>query len=592
MTQIKLRRDTAANFTSKNPVLGVGEPAYETDTKKLKIGDGTTAYTKLEYFSAGGSTNISATLPLKIVDGVISLEVDGQTIQIVDGKLHANLDELSNTVNTLSGDVEVLFDDLYQTQADVQSNIESITNLQTALSKKEDKITAVAPIYKATKSKSPLKGFSHTADNNGIYSTDGWGTSFDNGEEGHITVGSEYGGDISFPFTVESLKCYISIPFGVGSILKYPNFNTNNNAVLLGYFNSDDTFIPVTNLYFCAGPTGIVPNNPSITTQYAGKQFQLQNSIKNPAAVSATRWTPSNASNISYTQLYQNTDGSIGWSGSASNVSGTERYSYYKESYYITQDEIEAIKKITTAIIVPFHYARNADYQYGTSTANAYPIASFGVYKESRLMGRDFTDLAELTDNQFSIDTPQVSNSLGLNIGSGLSVVDGKLTADTVTVDAYTKEQTNALLNTKQDKIVTLTKEAYDALTEKDPNTIYMIEGETQDAGGDKVTVLSNEYTTISPAPTNGVWYKSSGNGYIVARFMSSAGNQFCQLAINATGTGTLDDNSIYNQTAFSQGGNNGFTLLLPISSTQYYAVNTNFGKGLQWARFIPFITV
>ena len=541
MTQIKLRRDTSANFTSKNPVLGIGEPAYETDTKKLKIGDGTTAYTQLEYFSAGGggSTNISATLPLKIVDGVISLEVDGQTIQIVDGKLHANLDELSNQVNTLSDDVGTAFDLINIAQADVQSNIENITNLQNALSEKENKITPIAPIYKATKSKSPLKGFSFTADNMGIYSTDGWGTSFNKGGEGYITVGSQYGGDISYPFTSETLKCYIAIPFGVGYILKYPNFDNYTNAVLLGYFNSDDTFIPVTNLYFCAGPTGIVPDNPIITTQYAGKQFKIQNSVKNPAAVDATRWTPSNVSNISYAQLYQNADGSIGWSGTASSSIGAERYSYYKESYYTTQDEIEAIKKITTAIIVPLHDAQNADYQYGTSTANAYPVAHFGVYKEGRLMGRDFTDLAELTDNQFNIETPQVVNSLGLNIGSGLSVVDGKLTA----------------------------------------------------TGGDKVTVLSNEYTAISPVPTNGVWYKSQGNGYIAARFMSSGGNQFCQLAVNATGTGTLDDSSIYNQTAFSQGVNNGFTLLLPISSTQYYAVNTNFGHGLQWARFIPFIT-
>ena len=102
MTQIKLRRDTSANFTSANPVLGVGEPAYETDTKKLKIGDGTTAYTQLEYFSAGGggSTNVTATLPLKIVDGVISLEVDGQTIQVVDGKLHANLDDKQDKFET------------------------------------------------------------------------------------------------------------------------------------------------------------------------------------------------------------------------------------------------------------------------------------------------------------------------------------------------------------------------------------------------------------------------------------------------------------------------------------------------------------
>ena len=118
MTQIKLRRDTSANFTSKNPILGVAEPAYETDTKKLKIGDGTTAYTQLEYFSTGGggSADIAAALPLKIVDGVISLEVDGQTIQIVDGKLHANLDELDNEVNTLAGEVASVQADLLNKQ--------------------------------------------------------------------------------------------------------------------------------------------------------------------------------------------------------------------------------------------------------------------------------------------------------------------------------------------------------------------------------------------------------------------------------------------------------------------------------------------
>lgn len=58
MTQIKLRRDTSAAFASSNPILGNGEPAYETDTKKLKIGDGTTAYTQLEYFSSGGGLEV------------------------------------------------------------------------------------------------------------------------------------------------------------------------------------------------------------------------------------------------------------------------------------------------------------------------------------------------------------------------------------------------------------------------------------------------------------------------------------------------------------------------------------------------------
>jgi len=48
-TVIKLRRDTAANWTSVDPVLAAGEPGYETDSKKLKFGDGVTAWTALPY---------------------------------------------------------------------------------------------------------------------------------------------------------------------------------------------------------------------------------------------------------------------------------------------------------------------------------------------------------------------------------------------------------------------------------------------------------------------------------------------------------------------------------------------------------------
>lgn len=48
-TKIQLRRDTAANWTSSNPTLSQGEIGYETDTRKKKIGDGTTAWTSLQY---------------------------------------------------------------------------------------------------------------------------------------------------------------------------------------------------------------------------------------------------------------------------------------------------------------------------------------------------------------------------------------------------------------------------------------------------------------------------------------------------------------------------------------------------------------
>lgn len=48
-TTIKLRRDLAATWASKNPIPAAGEPCFETDTGKLKIGDGSTAYNSLHY---------------------------------------------------------------------------------------------------------------------------------------------------------------------------------------------------------------------------------------------------------------------------------------------------------------------------------------------------------------------------------------------------------------------------------------------------------------------------------------------------------------------------------------------------------------
>ena len=53
-TRIKLRRDTATNWTTNNPILAAGEPGLETDTGKIKYGDGVTAWDLLSY--SGGDT--------------------------------------------------------------------------------------------------------------------------------------------------------------------------------------------------------------------------------------------------------------------------------------------------------------------------------------------------------------------------------------------------------------------------------------------------------------------------------------------------------------------------------------------------------
>ena len=59
-TRIRVRRDTAATWTSVNPILLDGEVGYEKDTKKMKIGDGTTAWIDLTYVNnaSGGTSTI------------------------------------------------------------------------------------------------------------------------------------------------------------------------------------------------------------------------------------------------------------------------------------------------------------------------------------------------------------------------------------------------------------------------------------------------------------------------------------------------------------------------------------------------------
>ena len=70
-TQIQLRRDTAANWTSANPTLAAGELGLETDTTYYKIGTGSTAWTSLAYGSITGTLANSSVTSAMIVDGTI-----------------------------------------------------------------------------------------------------------------------------------------------------------------------------------------------------------------------------------------------------------------------------------------------------------------------------------------------------------------------------------------------------------------------------------------------------------------------------------------------------------------------------------------
>jgi len=67
-SKIQLRRDTALNWTNSTAILAQGEPGFETDTNKFKIGDGTTVWASLNY-AGGGGVGIGTDGQIAIGDG-------------------------------------------------------------------------------------------------------------------------------------------------------------------------------------------------------------------------------------------------------------------------------------------------------------------------------------------------------------------------------------------------------------------------------------------------------------------------------------------------------------------------------------------
>jgi hypothetical protein len=123
---IQVRGGTAAGAVSTNPILAQKELGYETDTGKLKIGDGATAYTSLPYFNAdeawavsslaGGETGSPTGATNELIgcvctDGniVVNLPLSATALykKIVVGRFDGSANTL--TVNAYSG--ETIFAD-------------------------------------------------------------------------------------------------------------------------------------------------------------------------------------------------------------------------------------------------------------------------------------------------------------------------------------------------------------------------------------------------------------------------------------------------------------------------------------------------
>ena len=130
---IQIRRDTAANWTSANPTLAQGELGLETDTLKVKAGDGSTAWTSASYLiDTGGyaaysdaTANFTGTLQNGGSNVVVDSDI-GSTVQAFDADTTKN--DVSNTFTadqTITA--ELLVDSYNETYAAVTSSSNATT---------------------------------------------------------------------------------------------------------------------------------------------------------------------------------------------------------------------------------------------------------------------------------------------------------------------------------------------------------------------------------------------------------------------------------------------------------------------------------
>ena len=112
---IQLRGGTASAWTSTNPTLAQNEFGVETDTNRMKRGDGATAWTSLAYFETGEVTLSGAqTFVNKVITyadntltGVLPTSAIGSTVQAYDATLLNDAD-IGTTVQAYDADTAKL----------------------------------------------------------------------------------------------------------------------------------------------------------------------------------------------------------------------------------------------------------------------------------------------------------------------------------------------------------------------------------------------------------------------------------------------------------------------------------------------------
>lgn len=151
-TTIQLRRGQSAEWERVNPILKAGEPGFEIDTGRLKIGDGTFRYNDLEYVGNATITLEGDNQSIVVENGVAKLvgfdaATDGQTVRKKGNLLEWFTPATSEDVVTVVETVKTL-ESAVINQGTLISNLENsvtthtseIQNLQQIVNTKIDGI--------------------------------------------------------------------------------------------------------------------------------------------------------------------------------------------------------------------------------------------------------------------------------------------------------------------------------------------------------------------------------------------------------------------------------------------------------------------
>lgn len=352
------------------------------------------------------------------------VDVDNQTIQVVDGKLHANLDELGNEVNSLTGEVNNLTGEVNTLSGDVTTLSGKVTavegkttDLENALANKQDKLTAVSPVNIATKVLSPTEGWTvlsssmqsrykeKVANNGDALYGDGTGM--------HLSSDSEY-----------PIKSYVAMPYTVGQVIKYRHNRTNSTLTTLVLGDIIDGKIYPILISSARGDY-----HPQYTTAlFDGTQELTKEVMTNGIGYSSTDSPgPINQPFINEATFgcLQNTGTGLIWHVFTPRNAGNGDYGKvtYKNFNGYTINDL--VGKIKYAIIL------------AGSTSLVYTPDQFGVYENTLSSYSNISDYQALSPNLFDLSKNEVQTqitTLPATISS-LGVVKPDGTTITITDD-------------------------------------------------------------------------------------------------------------------------------------------------------------